>query len=99
MHHRWTGAVAQLGERRVRNAEVRGSTPLGSTSVFKQNFFVIPGERSETRDPDTPTFMDPRQSLRDFRDNENLLGQNEREAANGVDTGRLPSIDSRLRTT
>src|SRR5690606_24262787 len=23
-----------LGERRVRNAEVRGSTPLGSTSVF-----------------------------------------------------------------
>src|ERR1700680_5218204 len=24
------GAVAQLGERRVRNAEVRGSTPLGS---------------------------------------------------------------------
>src|ERR1700694_655160 len=27
------GAVAQLGERRVRNAEVRGSTPLGSTSA------------------------------------------------------------------
>ena len=27
------GAVAQLGERRVRNAEVRGSIPLGSTSV------------------------------------------------------------------
>ena len=26
------GAVAQLGERRVRNAEVRGSIPLGSTS-------------------------------------------------------------------
>ncbi len=25
------GAVAQLGERRVRNAKVRGSTPLGST--------------------------------------------------------------------
>ena len=25
------GAVAQLGERRVRNAEVRGSIPLGST--------------------------------------------------------------------
>ena len=25
------GAVAQLGERSVRNAEVRGSTPLGST--------------------------------------------------------------------
>ena len=27
-----TGAVAQLGERSVRNAEVRGSTPLGSTA-------------------------------------------------------------------
>src|SRR5262249_20633905 len=27
------GAVAQLGERLVRNEEVRGSTPLGSTSV------------------------------------------------------------------
>src|SRR5690606_26497850 len=29
----WRGAVAQLGERRVRNAEVRGSTPLGSTKI------------------------------------------------------------------
>lgn len=28
-HH--VGAVAQLGERSVRNAEVRGSIPLGST--------------------------------------------------------------------
>ena len=27
------GAVAQLGERVVRNDEVRGSIPLGSTSV------------------------------------------------------------------
>src|SRR5580698_2408000 len=27
------GAVAQLGERLVRNEEVRGSTPLGSTSL------------------------------------------------------------------
>src|ERR1700730_6184334 len=27
------GAVAQLGERLVRNEEVRGSTPLGSTST------------------------------------------------------------------
>jgi hypothetical protein len=26
-----TGAVAQLGERDVRNVEVRGSIPLGST--------------------------------------------------------------------
>ena len=31
---RSTGAVAQLGERRVRNAKVRGSTPLGSTIFF-----------------------------------------------------------------
>ena len=27
----WEGAVAQLVERIVRNDEVRGSTPLGST--------------------------------------------------------------------
>ena len=26
-----SGPIAQLGERRVRNAEVRGSIPLGST--------------------------------------------------------------------
>ena len=30
--HRRDGAVAQLGERRVRNAKVRGSIPLGSTT-------------------------------------------------------------------
>jgi hypothetical protein len=29
---------------------------------------VIPGERSETRDPDTLAFMDPGQPLRGFRD-------------------------------
>ncbi len=29
----WCGAVAQLGERDVRNVEVRGSIPLGSTSL------------------------------------------------------------------
>ncbi len=28
----WNGAVAQMGERVVRNDEVRGSIPLGSTS-------------------------------------------------------------------
>ena len=28
----WNGAVAQLGERVVRNDEVSGSIPLGSTS-------------------------------------------------------------------
>jgi hypothetical protein len=26
--------MAQLGERRVRNAEVRGSIPLGSITIF-----------------------------------------------------------------
>src|SRR5690606_28156539 len=31
------GAVAQLGERRVRNAKVRGSIPLGSTNFFQVN--------------------------------------------------------------
>src|SRR5688572_29656840 len=31
------GAVAQLGERRVRNAEVRGSIPLGSTDDTDQS--------------------------------------------------------------
>ena len=31
---RLDGAVAQLGERVVRNDEVRGSIPLGSTNVF-----------------------------------------------------------------
>jgi hypothetical protein len=28
------GAVAQLGERRVRNAKVVGSTPIGSTNII-----------------------------------------------------------------
>ena len=32
--HRSFGAVAQLGERVVRNDEVRGSIPLGSTSMI-----------------------------------------------------------------
>ena len=31
------GAVAQLGERRNRTAEVRGSNPLGSTSLRERN--------------------------------------------------------------
>jgi hypothetical protein len=30
-----SGAVAQLGERRVRNAEVRGSIPLGSNFILR----------------------------------------------------------------
>ena len=36
------GAVAQLGERRVRNAKVRGSIPLGSTN--KNNVLTVPRE-------------------------------------------------------
>ena len=32
--HSLRGAVAQLGERDVRNVEVRGSIPLGSTNLF-----------------------------------------------------------------
>ena len=31
--HRWCGAVAQLGERVVRNDEVSGSIPLSSTTI------------------------------------------------------------------
>jgi hypothetical protein len=31
-----SGAVAQLGERRVRNAEVTGSIPVGSTSFLHE---------------------------------------------------------------
>ena len=34
------GAVAQLGERVVRNDEVRGSIPLGSTS-FLDNILIL----------------------------------------------------------
>lgn len=33
------GAVAQLGERRVRNAKVGGSSPLGST-IFREYLFT-----------------------------------------------------------
>jgi hypothetical protein len=32
----WCGAVAQLGERLVRNEEVSGSIPLSSTKIIKQ---------------------------------------------------------------
>jgi hypothetical protein len=44
------GAVAQLGERLVRNEEVRGSTPLGSTSFTlarhaRKSSRVAPAER------------------------------------------------------
>jgi hypothetical protein len=40
---RWNGAVAQLGERVVRNDEVRGSIPLGSTrrQSYDTDFFAI----------------------------------------------------------
>ena len=35
VHYPSSGAVAQLGERDVRNVEVRGSIPLGSTIPLK----------------------------------------------------------------
>ena len=36
-----SGPIAQLGERRVRNAEVRGSNPLGSTKqVLDEHLFL-----------------------------------------------------------
>lgn len=42
----WNGAVAQMGERVVRNDEVRGSIPLGST-----RFLRAPGELQNRRNP------------------------------------------------
>jgi|FLYM01.1.fsa_nt_gi hypothetical protein len=36
------GAVAQLGERVVRNDEVSGSIPLSSTSVFQHESYSAP---------------------------------------------------------
>jgi hypothetical protein len=38
---RWKGAVAQLGERVVRNDEVRGSIPLGSTKKEKLGTTIL----------------------------------------------------------
>jgi hypothetical protein len=35
------GRVAQLGERRVRNAEVRGSIPLTSTAVLLKIYTIL----------------------------------------------------------
>ena len=47
------GAVAQLGERCVRNAEVRGSTPLGSTTrrIVRRNLALRAGNSSAGRVP------------------------------------------------
>src|SRR5262245_15764068 len=45
------GAVAQLGERLVRNEEVRGSNPLGST-IYRQNSLVFLSYRSDWFDND-----------------------------------------------
>ena len=36
------GAVAQLGERRVRNAKVVGSTPIGSTEAVLDGELAVP---------------------------------------------------------
>ena len=39
------GPVAQLGERRVRNAEVEGSNPFGSTNGVKPFFLSVAQSR------------------------------------------------------
>ncbi len=52
------GAVAQLGERRVRNAKVRGSNPLSST--------IFPPSGRRLHDPMTSMLQIPR-SVRDWR--------------------------------
>ena len=51
------GAVAQLGERLVRNEEVRGSTPLGSTTPY----------RSPVRDLLLRHFRRPQQMIEEGR--------------------------------
>src|SRR5881396_868406 len=55
------GAVAQLGERLVRNEEVRGSIPLGSTTASPDTVATIcllpetlPDEFGATRPPTRP---------------------------------------------
>ena len=45
----WFGAVAQLGERVVRNDEVRGSIPLGST-IFVAEFCLTAIRCAKTSD-------------------------------------------------
>ncbi len=49
----WTrGAVAQMGERCNRTAEVRGSIPLSSTSLFNDLDGYLPGAvREKYREP------------------------------------------------
>ena len=39
------GAVAQLGERCVRNAEAEGSTPFGSTKAVHDGELAVPCNR------------------------------------------------------
>ena len=46
---RTRGAVAQLGERCVRNAEVEGSIPFRSTNSTSPNITQDPGNRAVTR--------------------------------------------------
>src|SRR5882724_11839954 len=56
------GAVAQLGERLVRNEEVRGSTPLGSTSLLAAKAArrsVSEGGLGPDHHPPAPPSMSP----------------------------------------
>ncbi len=55
------GAVAHLGERRVRNAEVEGSTPFGSTHRPAGNFQAACffAARSQARAADDSLFRYP----------------------------------------
>ncbi len=58
------GAVAQLGERDVRNVEVRGSIPLRSTTRFAVNrqpqFGVARVARFRQNRPPRPSYPRPR---------------------------------------
>ena len=53
------GAVAQLGERRVRNAKVRGSIPLGSTKFLTGLLTKLPNGLEATARPSRFTGVTP----------------------------------------
>ena len=76
------GAVAQLGERVVRNDEVVGSIPISSTFCIRSNFKEGPDSKSET-------------GLSDFKAEEESGGVSFRSAAGRFSL--LPSFPSEAR--
>ena len=66
--HRFHGAVAQLGERRVRNAKVGGSNPLGSTIFFDESNGVCPPGTRAVRVVGSATHFAQRHQVRLVRE-------------------------------